>query len=129
MMKRPVLLAALALASIASAQRGPLPGIPIVPPPVNHPALMAQPLMQPDSGRTKPAPAPKNPSKAKKPKRAKIDPATVGPKAEGRALKKRVQKVAKLKWGKNLWDLKARSAATGKPILYLQALGSLSGYA
>ncbi len=128
MMKRPVLLAALAFASIASAQRGPLPGIPLVPPPVNHPALIAQPLMQPDSGKTKPAPA-KPAKKAAQRKRPKIDPATVGPKASGKILKRRIAKVTDLKWGKNLFELKARSAATGKPILYLQALGTLSGYA
>ncbi len=135
-MKRPVLLAALALASFASAQRGPLPGIPLVP--VNHPALAAQPLMQPDTKAKKaPAPTPakdgKNKKGTKRAKRArprpKIDPDTVGPKAKGNTLKKRIKKVTDLKWGKNLWDMKARSAATGKPILYLQALGTLTGFA
>ena len=40
-----------------------------------------------------------------------------------------IEKVLELNWGKDLFDLKVQSAATGKPILYLQALGNLSGYA
>ena len=135
-MKRPVLLAVLACASVAAAQRGPLPGLPLVPPPVNHPALLAQPLLQPDG---KPAPATagqkaqkkgqKNAGKKQRRSRPKVDPDTVGVKVSGQRLKKAIKKVTDLKWRTNLFDMKARSAATGKPILYLQALGSLKGRA
>jgi hypothetical protein len=131
-MKQPVVLAVLALAGVATAQiRGPLPGIPMTPPPVDHPALMNQPLFQPP----KPAPAPESePAKeekeeepANKPK--PVDPDTVGPKLAGKDLKKVVKKVAGLKWNENLLDARADSAGSGKPILMIQALGEIDGFA
>ncbi|MCA8953740.1 MAG: hypothetical protein KDE27_29785 [Planctomycetes bacterium] len=149
-MKRPVLLTALALAGTVSAQRGPLPGIPIVTA-VDHPALAAQPLMQPAGksprlaspthrSRTLPAPdgktdtkggpepaSPKAPVAKRKP--PAVDPDTVGTKASGRELSKLVAKVTDLDWGSKLFDLEARSAATGKPILWLQSLGDIDGRA
>ncbi|MCR9244946.1 MAG: hypothetical protein NXI31_07930 [bacterium] len=142
-MKQPVLLAVLALAGMAVAQRGPLPGLPVVPSPVQHPALLAQPLLQPDNAKTPATPktggqtkGQKNkPAKNKKPRRKRpvIDPATVGVKVKGRALKQRVERVLDLDWHEvkksnargQMLELEAQSAATGKPILFLQALGCL----
>jgi hypothetical protein len=129
-MKQPVLLAVLALAGVASAQmRGPLPGIPMTPPPVDHPALGNQPFFQ--SPKSAPAPEPelaKDEEPANKP--APVDPDTVGPKLAGKDLKKVVAKVAALKWGESLLDARANSAASGKPILMIQALGSdIDGFA
>ncbi|MFO1076922.1 MAG: hypothetical protein U1E73_04260 [Planctomycetota bacterium] len=138
-MMRPVLFAALLLAGVATAQRGPLPGIPLVPPPVPHPALAAQPLIQPEAAKPAPArpapppaaePAPPTPAEpTAKPKPAPIDPDTMGPKASGKDLKKAVAKVTKLKWYDKPLEAEAMSAATGKPVLWLQALGDLDGFA
>jgi len=144
-MMRPVLCATLLLVGVATAQRGPLPGIPIVPPPVDHPALLAQPLMQRDAQRPAPArPAPSavpatagpagpsgpaDPADPAVAKRAVVDPDTVGVKASGKDLKKAVAKIAKLHWHERYADAFAASAATGKPVLWLQALGDLEGFA
>jgi len=58
-----------------------------------------------------------------------IDPATVGPQLAGKDLKKAIKKVTALQWHEKLFDAKAESAATGKPILWVQALGELDGFA
>lgn len=134
-MHRPVILAVLACAGIASAQmRGsqmpaPLPGIPMTAPPVNHPALAAQPLFHgtsPQAGGSRPA-TPPNGSPAEGGNTP--EPATMGPQLAGRDLKKAVAKVNTLRWHENLTEARAQSAATGKPILWLQALGDLEGFA
>ena len=127
-MKQPVLLAVLALAGIASAQiRGPLPGIPMTPPPVDHPALGNQPFFQPSKPQPGPEPAPKAEEPANKPK--PVDPDTAGAKVAGKDLKNVVKKVAALKWNESLLDARVNSAATGKPILMIQALGEIDGFA
>ncbi len=139
-MKRPVLLAVLASASLAIAQRAPLPGLPVVPPPVSHPALIAQPLIDSGGSQMSAPAAPKAPKAKGNGKKAPqkkgrskplIDPDTVGVKIKGRALKAAVKKVAKLPWhsSKEFEDMRAESAATGKPILFLQALGDIDGFA
>jgi hypothetical protein len=125
------------LAPFLTAQRGPLPGMPMVPPPVPHPALAAQPLFGDSGGGSAPAPAP-----APAPTRAAPampggggcaqpagDPDTTGVKLEGKGLKKAVAKVKALAWHESLLDARAMSAATGKPILWLQALGDIDGFA
>jgi len=125
---------ALLLAAVAPAQfvppggmPAPLPGLPMTDPPVDHPALGAQPLMKDGPARSggggggaKGQPA--GPS-------AGPPPVTVGPQREGKELKRAVAKVNALKWYENLGDAKARSAATSKPILLVQALGDLEGFA
>ena len=58
-----------------------------------------------------------------------VDPDTVGTKKAGRELKAAVTKVLKLGWNRTLGDAKARSAATGKPILWIQSLGDIGGFA
>ena len=109
-------------------QMRPLPGMPMVPPPVPHPGLAAQPLANgdapaaPSSGGASPAPA-------AMPEPAAPPAETAGPKLEGKDLKKVVAKVKALKWNDSLLDAKARSAATGKPVLLLQALGDIDGFA
>ena len=52
-----------------------------------------------------------------------------GPRLTGKDLKKAVKKVTALQWREKLADAKAESAATGKPILWVQALGELAGFA
>ena len=44
-------------------------------------------------------------------------------------MKKAVAAVKSLKWHESLGDAKAIAAATGKPILWLQALGDIDGFA
>ena len=130
-MKPLSLTVALLLLGTATAQRAPLPGIPVVP--VNHPALMAQPLMQPEPARAQPAkkarPAGPEPEPQAEPEPDPIDPETVGVQKKGRELKACVKEVVELGWARSLDDAKAQSAATGKPILWLQTLGDISGYA
>lgn len=118
------------LATAAVAQRAPLPGIPMTPPPVNHPALGNQPLFQPpksaDDGAgagggaakpaVKPAPAP-----------APADPDSDGVKLTGKDLASAIAKVTALPWQKSLAAAQAQAAASGKPILWLQGLGALDG--
>ena len=127
-MQRPVVLAVLALAGAAAAQmRGPLPGLPMCPPPVPHPALAAQPLI--DNGSSmQPATPPPAMAAAGCPEPTG-DPATSGPKLAGRDLKDAVKKVASLKWHEELGQARAQAAAYNKPILWIQALGDLEGFA
>lgn len=116
--------ALLLLAPVAFAQRQPLPGIPMTPPPVNHPGLLGQPLFG-DSSR----PGPSGPAVSGG---GQVDPAaadTRGPKLDGKNLKKAVAKVKALHWLDSLTEAKVKSAATGKPILWLQALGDIDGFA
>jgi hypothetical protein len=129
-MRHFLLLSLSLLTGIAVAQRPPLPGIPLVPPPVNHPGLINQPLFQPPA--RSPA-APRAPARGTKPAAAPepdpVDPDTVGPKAAGKDLEREVAKVLALPWHTDLSVAKAASLATGKPILWIQALGDLNGYA
>jgi hypothetical protein len=112
-----------------SSSRG-LPGLPMTPPPVDHPALAAQPLINGDNESSSRRPAPSQPA-APMPacEPAPSDPDTFGPKVAGKDMKKAVAAVKKLNWLEDLADAKAMSAATGKPILWLQALGDIDGFA
>lgn len=133
-MQRPFLIVALTLASTALAQR-PLPGLPMTPPPTPHPALVGQPLIGPTGGMTggetrgqsggQPA---GQPAGCPAPKRV-IDPDTVGVKLEGKALAAAVKRLAALPWFDDLEDARVESAATGKPIFWIQALGDIDGFA
>ncbi|HEB52230.1 MAG TPA: hypothetical protein ENI87_03130 [bacterium] len=100
-----------------------LPGIPAVKPPVDHPALMGQPLVGGGQSQPRPRPVKVNPQPAKP------DPATVGVKKSGRELRRAVAKVKALKWHKNLASAKAKARAEHKPILLLQTLGDIGGFA
>jgi len=133
-MHRPVVLAALALASAVAAQfPGQVPALlPLVPPPVSHPAYAAQPLIdtgnpgrldgnQPGGTRTG---GPTGPGNSAPPQ-----PDTSGPKLAGRDLKKAVEKVASLRWFDDMPSARAEAAAHNKPILWIQALGDLEGFA
>ncbi len=116
-------------ASGMSATSG-LCGTPMVPPPAPHPALAAQPLF--DGGARSaptPAPAPDPAMPRGCAPRSPADPDTFGAKLEGKGLKRAVAKVKKLAWHESLLDARAMSAATGKPVLWLQALGDIDGFA
>jgi hypothetical protein len=144
------LLLALAAASVLSAgvldaQRIAIPApTPMTPPPspphllpvvpVDHPAYAAQPLAQrdPETARPAPAPAPNGAPGAE----PAPDPAEVlaqqflQKRIAGRDLKKAVARVTKdLDWKKTVLDAKAASAARGLPILLVQALGDIDGFA
>lgn len=128
-----LLLAPFATAQLHSGMPSPLGGIPMTPPPVDHPALGAQPLFG-DPGRASPSPStspaePAEPAKCGPACKKEVDPDTFGPKRIGADLKKAVVAVKALEWQRSLVDAKAMSAATGKPILWLQALGDIGGFA
>jgi len=96
--------------------------MPVVPPPVPHPALGA--LL---GGSRAPSPsvgcgAPVGPA-------TPPPPETTGVQVTGKELKQAVAAVTALEWFDDLAAAKARSAAAGKPILLLQALGDLEGFA
>ncbi|MEO6596614.1 MAG: hypothetical protein ABIP94_17845 [Planctomycetota bacterium] len=127
-------IATFSVASLLPAQRSGLPqappGVPITAPPVDHPALAAQPLMGDASGRTRATPVkpdaigPAGPSA-----RNERDPVTAGAKVAGKDLKKAVAKVSSLKWRESLSEARVQAAAQGKPILWVQALGDIDGFA
>lgn len=120
-------LAGTAVAQIRSGMPAPLPGLPMVPPPVSHPALAAQPLIGGNEPQSAPTPAPA-PAAAPAPPPPR-DPALAGPQVAGKDLKKAVKKVNALKWHEDLAEARVRSAAEGKPIVWIQALGDLEGFA
>lgn len=118
------LVAGLLLAGALQAQRPPLPGIPITAPPVSHPALAGQPTLgDAETAARRPGVRIKTGHKPMRP-----DPATSGVKIEGKDLKAAVKKVAALPWLK-LEKAKAVSRRTGRPILLLQTLGDIDGFA
>jgi len=117
-------LAIAALGGLLAAQiRPPLPGLPMTPPPVDHPGLAGQPLFQPPRH----ADAPPAPPVVKPPVPASVDPDTAGPKCSGKDLGDAVAKVLALPWCTNLDEALAQAAAQRKPVLWLQALGDLGG--
>jgi hypothetical protein len=120
------LLAPFAAAQFQPPPPQPLPGMPMVPPPVPHPGLAAQPLFGDTAPPAAPAPAP---APGAQPERPAADPATFGTKLEGKELKRAVARVAALRWHEDLLEARAMSAATGKPVLWLQALGDIDGFA
>lgn len=118
------LFGALAPVSVAQA---PLPGIPMCP--VDHPALALQPRLGGDSGSS---PSPNQPSPNQPMdcgSGAQPEPETTGVKRSGKDLKKAVAAVGKLQWHDKLGEARVRAAAAGKPILFIQALGDLEGFA
>jgi len=111
------LLAACALALIPfapAATQGPAGGMPMLPPVggtlggANRPATPSMPAC----GQTGP-----------------IDPSTQGTLREGRDLARAIATVTALPWLDDLAAARVDAAATGKPILWLQALGELDGFA
>ena len=129
------------LCTVAAAQRHlPPPGIPVVPPPVDHPAYLGQPLMPLSNGNGTvgdPTPGDKSGGDRRSggPDATKPSPAEqraqefLEQRVEGRDLKKAVAAVKALKWYDDLPSALAQSAATGKPVLLLQALGDVDGFA
>ncbi len=105
-MKQPVLLAVLALTSLAMAQNGPV----------------CEPM---DADQTTPVAA----MTAAMPGARRIDPSTQGARVAGKELKLAVKKVAALRWHEDPVEARAESAATGKPMLWIYALGELDGFA
>lgn len=103
-----------------------MPGMPMVPPPAGHPALGAQPG---SSGETTTAPRRATPTGREAPSASGKPEETSGAQLAGKDLKKAVAKVRTLQWGASLEDAFAKAAGTGKPVLWLQALGDLGGFA
>jgi hypothetical protein len=121
-----VSVALVAFATLLPAQRGPLPGLPMTAPPVNHPALLAQPT--PPSQRPTAAPTPVQPQPMP-PKPPEPPAETRGVQKSGKDLKQAVAAVTKLNWHDSLAEARLQGGAHGKPILLLQALGDLEGFA
>lgn len=91
-----------------------------------HPLRLALPFALSLCALAAPAAAQSPPAAGK----AETPPAvTAVPDVAGAALRQAVARVAALEWFDDLADAKARSASTGKPILWLQALGDLEGFA
>ena len=144
-MQTPTLFVSLVMAGTLSAQWGglgsavtplappPMPpqALPVVPPPVDHPAYAAQPLIESGSGAPAAAPArpanagPKAPPETKEAREAREFRER---KLAGKALKKAIDGARKeLDFKKSMVDARAMSAAENKPILWVQALGDLNG--
>ena len=124
-MKQVLLGVVLVLPGVLVAQRPPFPGIPLTPPPVDHPGLANQPFFQrPKDNAPVPGAVP-----AVVPVPKPIDPETAGPQRAGKDLAAAVAKVLALPWNSTMAAAMTQSAATGKPILWLQALGQLDGNA
>lgn len=129
MMKLSSLSAALAagvlLVGALAAQRARLPGLPMTPPPVPHPALARQPLIGGDALSNPLAVA----LAVKAAEAPKTDPATSGVKLKGRALERAVDRVKQMSWRDSYRECELNARSTGKPILWLQTLGDLTGFA
>jgi hypothetical protein len=114
----------------------PPPALPLVPPPVDHPAYLGQPGMNkaeraPQPASPMPGDGPAGPTAAEEP-----DPAEVRARAflekrvAGRDLKKSIDRVLKeLHWYEKLDEAKAAAAASERPLLWIQALGEVDGFA
>ena len=136
-MQHPVLLAVLALASLATAQRGAAPAarpaLPSAPPAATRAALAQRPLLPLSDREPPPSPAKagaqQSPADQRSPEEIAIEQSTTGAKVAGKDLKKAVKKVAALRWHESTTDARAEAAATGKPMLWVHALGELDGFA
>lgn len=141
-------LSCAALGSLAPAQlrpQMPPPLVPVVPPPVPHPAYAGQPAMQPKSQPMPAAPSavgrrtgPAGPSGSgpSGPGAELPDPAALAAaeflqkRVEGRDLKQAVKRVLKsLEWHERLDEVKKEAIEQRKPILWIQSLGELDGFA
>ena len=110
--------------------------LPIVPPPVDHPAYLAQPGMQKELPAPVPAQAEGGGMGPAGPGCPAPDPAEERARAflekriAGRDLRKSVDRVLKgLRWHERIDDAKAEAAARGRPLLWIQALGEVDGFA
>jgi hypothetical protein len=103
------------------------PGLPVTPPPVDHPGLWAQPLYERpgkgggDSGGPS-TPAGRQPA-------VPVDPEIAGPQLAGKDLQTATAKVMTLTWHRSLPAVLAAAKAADKPVFWLQALGELDGLA
>ena len=96
--------------------------------------MLAQRPLLPLSDRERPkSPTPAGgmlaPPDQRSPEQIAIEQATTGAKVAGKDLKKAVKKVAALHWHESTTDARAEAAATGKPMLWVHALGELDGFA
>ncbi|HZN41992.1 MAG TPA: hypothetical protein VFD82_24535 [Planctomycetota bacterium] len=125
-----------ATAQLRSGGMAPLPGIPVTAPPIDHPALGAQPWFNDAVAKSGSSPSDKVDEPDKEPGKRPgkncrcADPAVAGPKLAGRDLKKAVDAVAALKWHESLKVARTHAGVSGKPVLWLQALGKdIDGFA
>jgi hypothetical protein len=104
--------------------------LPLIPPPVDHPAYAAQPLMNPSGPASATPTAPKG--GMNEPEKSPAEAAAEEfrkKQVKGAELKKAVDKLLKgLHWYDKLADAKAVAAAAGKPVLWIQALGDVNGF-
>jgi len=119
--------------SLAAQSRMPPQALPVVPPPVPHPAYAAQPAMNP--------PAPPSPTSTPAPAGPSVQPEPLSPaekaaqefraqQVKGKELHQKVDAVLKgVPWFEKLDDASARAASAGKPIFWIQMLGDFDGFA
>lgn len=99
----------------------PMAGTPMVAPALPHPGLLGQPTGGANGEPSMPAPC----GPAMPPR----DPSTEGAQLAGKELTRAIQQVTQLPWFDDLAAARLESAATGKPVLWLQALGDIDGFA
>jgi hypothetical protein len=119
--------ALLLLTPFAAAQRAGAMGMPMAP----HPGNVTQPLVDQSGRQESPRPAPGGDPACEEmgPRLPPPPPETTGAQLGGKDLKRAVAKVRKLQWHEDMVEARAQSAATGKPLLWLQSLGDLEGFA
>ncbi len=125
-MRRPLLAACLCTLLSGAALNAqmylgaPAGAMPLLPPPTQIPGCgpMAALESPTPAAPAVPAPPPVQP-----------DPTTTGPQVAGKALARAVATVTALPWLDDLAAARLVAAATGKPVLWLQALGELDGFA
>lgn len=110
----------------------PTHALPLIPPPVQHPAYLGQPGMMDDGGSAAAAAG----SGGAAPSAGTDDPAAASAheflnrRVGGRDLKSAVDRVLKgLDWKHDLLDARAAAVARGVPILWIQSLGDIGGFA
>ena len=119
----PLVLAASMLFAVSlTAQSQYLSGIPSTVPLVQHQAHVVQPLL----GDRLAGPGLRLIKNADK---DTPDAATFGVKKSGKELKKAVATVKALPWNSRLGTALTKSKQTGKPVLMLQTLGDIGGFA
>jgi hypothetical protein len=118
----------LVLGSLAAGLPGqaPPPGLPVTPPPFDHPGLWAQPLYE-RPGKSGGGSGPAAPGARRPP--APVDPELAGPQLAGKELQTATAKVMTLTWHRSLPAVLAAAEAAGKPVFWLQGLGELDGLA
>lgn len=108
---------------VGGAPAGAMPLVEPLAPPFGQSSPAPSSPTRTSPARTSPAPgAPCMPAEAR-------DPTTQGTQLEGKQLARAIASVTALPWFEDLDEARLESAASGKPVLWLQALGEIDGFA